>query len=272
MNDANLAKSSGFFEIGSARLEYSFHDCGDIHRPVLVVLHEGLGCVRMWRDYPHELALASNCSVLVFSRRGYGNSSPHPAPWPLSYMHEEALEILPRVLDAAGADNAIMVGHSDGASIALIHAGNTLDKRVSALVLMAPHVFCEPISVAGIRQAREKYLGGELRRLLEKYHGTNVDDAFWGWNRAWLDPGFLAWNIESHLPHIRIPLLLIQGERDEYGTKQQLRAIETQVRGRVEKLILPDCGHSPHRDKKEETLLAISRFIERLNSSSDLPL
>jgi len=270
MNNKSLQRSNGFFQIGSARLEYSFHDCGNSNRPLLVLLHEGLGSVRMWRDYPQELALASNCSTLVFSRRGYGNSSPHSAPWPLSYMHEEALEILPRVLDAAGADNAIMVGHSDGASIALIHAGDTLDNRVAALVLMAPHVFCEPISVAGIRQAKEKYLRGELRSVLEKYHGANVDNAFWGWNSAWLDPGFFEWSIERYLPQIRIPLLLIQGEEDEYGTLRQLQVIAAQTTGTVDKLVLPGCGHSPHRDKKEETILAICQFIDRVSLSGKL--
>ncbi len=137
MNEQRLNTTEGFLEIGNARLEYALHTCGDSDRPVLVLLHEGLGCMRMWRDYPCELALAGNCRVLAFSRRGYDDSSPHPAPWPLSYMHEEALEILPRLLDRAGIENAVMVEHSDGASIALIHAGDTLDIRVRALVLKA---------------------------------------------------------------------------------------------------------------------------------------
>jgi len=268
MDQQSLTTTQGLLIIGAASLEYTLHECGNADRPVLVMLHEGLGCVHMWREYPRDLALTTHCSVLVFSRRGYGGSSPHPAPWPLSYMHEEALEILPQILDAAGIKNAVMVGHSDGASISLIHAGEMLDSRVSALVLMAPHVFCEPISVQGIRQAKEKYQQGELRRLLERYHGSNVDNAFWGWNRAWLDDGFLEWNIENSLPNIRIPLLLIQGKDDEYGTLQQLQAIERQVNGPVDKLVLPNCGHSPYRDKKEETLQAIADFVNKLVSVS----
>ncbi|MCB1758658.1 MAG: alpha/beta hydrolase [Gammaproteobacteria bacterium] len=264
MRNSAHKTTEGFLKVGADRLEYTFHDCGNADRPVLIMLHEGLGSVRMWREYPLELALVSSCSVLVFSRRGYGRSSPRPAPWPLSYMHEEAQEILPLVLDAAGVERAIMLGHSDGASIALIHAGSTQDKRVSALVLMAPHVFCEPISVQGIELAKQKYRQGELRRLLQRYHGSNVDNAFWGWNRAWLDPDFLEWNIENYLPEIRIPLLLIQGEDDEYGTLRQLQAIENRVDGPVEKLVLPGCGHSPHRDRREETLRAIADFAKRL--------
>jgi pimeloyl-ACP methyl ester carboxylesterase len=164
------------------------------------------------------------------------------------------------VLDAAGIRSAILVGHSDGASISLIDAGGRRDPRVRGLVLMAPHVFNEDLSVRSIEAARDAYEQGTLRAQLARYHGENVDCAFRGWNRAWLDPGFREWNIEEFLPAIEIPVLLIQGENDEYGTSRQVEAIRDQVAGPVELTMLPDCGHSPHRDQPGATLEAIGRF------------
>ena len=222
------------------------------------MLHEGLGSVSAWKDWPKHLSMQTGLSVFAYSRRGYGRSDPHPPPWPLTYMHEEAA-LLPQILDDAGIHSAILLGHSDGGSIALIHAG-TRDPRLRALILLAPHVFCEPISVESIAKARDDFLHGDLRRRLAKHH-DDVDGAFWGWNRAWLDPDFMRWNIEEFLPQIEIPVLAIQGDRDPYGTIAQIQAIQRGVRGRFESRLLHDCGHSPHRDQRDETTSAIASFL-----------
>ena len=232
--------------------------------PTLVLLHEGLGCVSLWKDFPERLAAATRCGVLVFSRAGYGASDPVSLPRPLSYMHDEGLTMLPALLDAAGIRRALLFGHSDGASIALIHAGGVRDPRVAAAVLMAPHVFAESLSLQSIAKAREAFLAGGLREALLRHHGANVDCAFWGWNRAWLDPGFRSWNIEEYLPSVTVPLLLIQGRGDEYGTAAQIEAIEGQVAAPHTTLWLEECGHSPHRDQPAAVLDAVRSFLRRL--------
>lgn len=243
------------------RLEYAWHGPGPERAPTLVFLHEGLGSVSTWRDFPARLAEATGCGALVYSRAGYGGSDPVELPRPLRFMHDEALLSLPEVLRAQGVRDAVLVGHSDGASIALIHAGGVKAALVRALVLEAPHVFCEDLSVRSIEAAAVSYLSGDLRRALERHHGSNVDVAFWGWNGAWLDPGFRSWNLEEYLPGIGVPVLLIQGQGDEYGTLRQLDAIERGCRGTVERIVLDDCGHAPHRDQPERTLAAMARFV-----------
>ncbi|HEY7725907.1 MAG TPA: alpha/beta hydrolase [Anaeromyxobacteraceae bacterium] len=258
-------KPGGFLEVGGARLEVRWIAPAAPGRPALVFLHEGLGCVALWRDFPDRLAAATGCGALVYSRAGYGASSPVPLPRPLRYMHDEGLETLPRLLDAAGLEDVVLVGHSDGASIAIVHAGAAdPGGRVRGLVLEAPHVFCEPLSVASIEKARAAYLGGDLRARLSRFHGENVDCAFWGWNRAWLDPGFLRWNIEEHLPGIRVPALVLQGRDDEYGTLAQVESVRARSGGPVQVLVLDRCGHSPHRDQPEATLAAAGAFVARL--------
>lgn len=258
----NERRAAGHLEAGGARLEYRWIGPPPEAAATLVFLHEGLGSVSQWKDFPDRVAAATGLGVLVYSRRGYGASEPVGPARPLTYMHQEGLEVLPEVLDAVGIRSSILVGHSDGASIALIHAGGVRDPRVHGLVLMAPHVFNEELAVRSIRAAKEAYEHGGLREKLERHHGDNVDGAFWGWNRAWLDPGFLDWNIEEFLPHISIPLLVIQGRDDEYGTQRQVHAIREQAAGAVELLMLSDCRHSPHRDQAAVTLEAIRRFAE----------
>jgi len=257
-------KRSGHLEVQGVALEHAWvgPPAGG-ETPTLVLLHEGLGCVGLWKDFPERLAAATGLGVLAYSRRGYGGSDPVALPRPLTYMHDEGLAVLTAVLDAAGIDSAVLVGHSDGASIALINAGGVRDPRVRGLVLMAPHVFNEELSVRSIAEAKQAYEAGGLREQLARYHGGNVDGAFRGWNQAWLDPGFRDWNIEEFLSSVEIPCLLIQGEDDQYGTIAQIEAIERQVAGPVERLMLPDCRHSPHRDQPELTLDAIKRFIDR---------
>lgn len=252
---------------GKHRLEYAWHGPPPEAAPTLVFLHEGLGSVSAWRDFPARVAAETGWGALVYSRWGYGDSDPVTPPRPLRYMHDEALVTLPEVLDAAGVRDAVLVGHSDGASIALIFAGSELAaaaRHLRGLVLEAPHVMVEDLSVKSIAAAAEAYRTTDLRERLARHHGSNVDGAFWGWNRAWLDPDFSRWNIEEYLPGIRVPTLVIQGRDDQYGTLAQLDAIERQSGGPVSRLVLPDCGHSPHRDQPDATRAAIASFVARL--------
>jgi pimeloyl-ACP methyl ester carboxylesterase len=247
------------------RLEAAWHGPPAESAPTLVFLHEGLGSVSGWRDFPTRVADACGAGALVYSRWGYGRSDARRPPWPLSYMHDEALASLPEVIDAAGVRDAVLVGHSDGGSIAIVFAGSGLPqaRRVRSLVLLAPHVFVEDVSVSSIAAAADAYHDGDLRERLERHHGANVDGAFWGWNRAWLDPGFRAWNIEEHLPRIRVPALVIQGREDPYGTLAQVDAIERCSGAPVQRLVLDACGHAPHRDQPDAVVDAIRRFVGR---------
>lgn len=207
----------------------------------LVFLHEGLGSITQWRDTPSLIASLAHRPAFVYARQGHGRSSPIALPRPLTYMHDEAAR-LPAILAAAGIRDPILIGHSDGASIAIIAAPVV---RPRALVLIAPHVFVEDISVASIAKARDRY--PELRGKLAMHH-SDVDGAFWGWNRAWLDPAFRAWNLESYLHAITAPTLVVQGDADEYGTLAQVDAIAVQLGGRYEIMIVPGAGHAPHRE------------------------
>jgi len=227
--------------------------------PVLVFLHEGLGSTALWKDFPQLVADATGCSALVYSRHGYGKSDPLAGPRKVDYMHEEALQTLPQVLGSLAIREPVLIGHSDGASIALIHAG-ARRWPVRGLVAMAPHVFVEEITLESIAQAKLTFETTDLAVKLKRYHNDPAS-AFRGWNEIWLNPDFRAWNIEEYLPNIDAPLLLIQGEDDRYGTLAQIRAIARAARGPVRELILPGCGHSPHVDRKEETLGAIRDFV-----------
>jgi pimeloyl-ACP methyl ester carboxylesterase len=247
---------------GGHRLESIWHGPGPSEAPTLVFLHDGTGCAATWRDFPAALAGATGCGALVYSRVGYGGSDPVELPRPLSYMHREGLFTLGQVLDTAGVERAYLVGHSDGGSIALLHAATpAASPRVRGLLLAAPHVFCEDRTVRAIERARDEYLCGDLRARLERYHGKNVDCAFWGWNRAWLDPDFRRWNLEAYLPSVNAPVLVVQSVDDPYGTLAQVDAIERQVSGRFERCILEQCGHRPHREQPELTLAAMSAFV-----------
>jgi pimeloyl-ACP methyl ester carboxylesterase len=246
---------------GGHQLEYTWHGQHPDKAPTMVFLHEGLGSVSTWRDFPSQVAEITGCGALVYSRVGYGNSDPITQPRPVSFMHTEALVTLPEVLDFARVREAILIGHSDGGSIALIYAGGIKDARLRGLILEAPHVFVEDLGVESIARAADDYESGQLKQALERHHGSNADCAFWGWNRVWLDPEFRSWNIEEYLPGISVPVLVIQGEEDEYGTLKQVAAIERGCKGTVQSLILTDCGHSPHRERPQETLKAITAFI-----------
>ena len=225
----------------------------------IVLLHEGLGSVSMWRDFPSALATRTGRRVMAYSRFGHGRSDRSARPHTTDFMHEEAA-LLPRVLDAAEIDRAVLFGHSDGGSIALIAAALS-PARVAALILEAPHVFVEDLSVASIERTTATYETADLRARLARHH-DDVDAAFRGWSDVWLNPEFRAWNLEEFLPRITCPTLLIQGEDDEYGTLRQVEAIQQQASGRVERLVLAKCGHSPHRDRPEDVLLAAESFLQ----------
>ena len=250
--------------IGDKQLEYVWHGPGPEVTPTLVFLHEGLGCVAMWRDFPERLAQQTGCGALVYSRAGYGNSDPTELPRPVEFMHEEALVTLPQVLDAFAIRETILVGHSDGGSIALIHAGGVGGPRVRGLILEAPHVFVEEVGLESIRAIAAEYRSGNLPKALARYHGKNVDATFWGWNDVWLNPEFKSWNIEEYLPQSRVPVRLIQGEDDQYGTLEQVKRIEAGCAGQVRTILLPDCGHSPHLEQSERTIEAMKESVREV--------
>lgn len=259
----------GVLTIDGVSLEYRWIAARDKDAPPLVFLHEGLGSVSLWRDFPDAVADATGSGALVFSRQGYGKSSAVPFPRPVRYMHDEALEVLPEVLDSCGFEKVILIGHSDGASISLIHAGGAdPNGRVLGLILEAPHVFIEKVCVDSIAEAKTAYETTDLRARLARHHGDNVDCAFWGWNQAWLNPEFWHWNIEEYLPNIAIPVMVIQGTDDEYGTALQYEAIERQVAGPCEVIVLPDCKHSPHRDQRDAALTAMTRFVSDVRAAA----
>jgi pimeloyl-ACP methyl ester carboxylesterase len=227
--------------------------------PALVLLHEGLGSVRLWRDFPAALAHATGARVVAFSRFGHGDSDPPPRPRTPRFMHEEALEVLPAVLRALEIADPVLVGHSDGASIALIHAAA---HPVSAVVAIAPHVFVEEMCLAEIREAKRAFEADGLRERMGRHH-RDPDAAFYGWNDVWLHPEFPHWDITDVLPDISCPMLLIQGEHDQYGTMAQLDAIEARVSGPVER-VHPAARHAPQLERPAETLAAIAGFVRRL--------
>ncbi|HVY08197.1 MAG TPA: alpha/beta hydrolase [Burkholderiales bacterium] len=256
-----------FLQAGGHRLEYSLlhPESRTPGAPTLVFLHEGLGSVALWKRFPGEVVAASGCPALVYSRYGYGKSEKLAASRSVDYMHREALDVLPEMLDQLGIPDPVLVGHSDGASIALIHAG--AGKRpVRGLAAIAPHVFVEPVTVKSIAEAKVAFATTDLSERLGRFH-DDVGSTFRGWNDIWLHPDFLRWNIEDCLPAIRCPVLLIQGEDDQYGTRAQVDAIARQVSGPVRMLMLPDCAHSPHHTNKDATLAALVDFIRGLRRS-----
>ena len=230
--------------------------------PPLVFLHEGLGSVSMWRDFPDKVARRVGAPAVVYSRFGYGKSDGIDGPRATNFMHTEAIEVLPALLDTLGVEAPILIGHSDGASIALIHAAIS-GRKTSAAVLMAPHVFVEPISVESIARVTETYETTDLQARLARHH-DRVDDAFLGWSRIWLDPRFRSWSLAKEAAALSVPTLLIQGEDDEYGTLAQIDAITEIAPGPIERLVLANCGHSPHRDQEAAVLDAIAGFVARL--------
>ena len=250
-----------YLTLKEGKIEYQLHgsDSGDV--PTLVFLHEGLGCVSMWRDFPEKLSKKCGCPALVYSRFGYGKSDPCELPRTSKFMHQEGLDVLPRIIEKAGIGDHILIGHSDGGSIALIYAGGVRPASLQGVVSIAAHVFCEQITVDSIRKAKAEWEKGTLKEKLHRYHMENTETAFTGWNDVWLDPSFMEWNIEEFLSQIKNPVLAVQGEEDPYGTRAQVDSIVTNCSGPARSLLIPGCGHAPHIEKRDLLLEAISDFI-----------
>jgi pimeloyl-ACP methyl ester carboxylesterase len=246
--------------VGGKRLETVRYD-GDPARPAIVMLHEGLGSVSLWRYLPRQLRERTRCTVVAYSRYGYGRSDVLREKREPDYMHHEGEVVLPALLEQLGIARPILFGHSDGASIALIYAGARPD-AVRALVLEAPHVFVEEISVRSIAAAKTAYATTDLPARLARHH-TDADATFAGWNDVWLDPRFRDWNVEAYAERVRVPVLLIQGDADEYGTAAQLDAIAARIPS-TQTLLVPGAGHSPHRDAPDLVLERVAAFVEAL--------
>jgi pimeloyl-ACP methyl ester carboxylesterase len=258
----------GFLDLEAMRLEYRMIGPRPDAAPTIVMLHEGLGSVAIWGAFPEKLAAATGAGVFVYSRAGYGNSSPGKLPRTVSFMHEEATEVLPRVLAAIGFQRGFLFGHSDGASIAAIYAGSVQDHRVRGLVLIAPHFFVEEMGLAEIRRAREAFVAGPLREKLKRWH-ADVDCAFRSWSEPWLDPQFRKWDISEALGYIRVPMLIVQGDKDQYGTLKQVQAAQEECFCPVEAAVLPGIRHNPCREAPELTFGTVADFINRLLRDHD---
>lgn len=255
--------ATGKIGAGGKALEYACFGPAPDQAPTIVMLHEGLGCVALWRDFPQELAEATGLGVFVYSRAGYGGSEAADLPRPLDYMSLEALEVLPQVLDAFGFQSGVLLGHSDGASISAIYAGSVNDYRVRGLVLIAPHFFTEEVGLTAIEQARESFANSDMKARLGKYH-SDPEHSFRGWNDAWLHPDFKQWHIADVIDYFRIPTLAIQGREDQYGTLAQIEEIETRSYAPVDTVILDDCRHSPHIDQPQAVIDAVAQFCAHL--------
>lgn len=249
-----------FISAAGHTLEYQRIEA-DPDKPVLVFLHEGLGSITQWRDFPREVSAATGCPALVYARYGYGRSDVLAEPRPLDFMHREARVALPELLAGLSIESPILIGHSDGASISLIYAGE--GRPLRGLVVEAPHVMIEQVNMGGIRAARQAFETTDLPEKLGRHH-RDPAKTFYGWHDAWMSPEFQHWNIEDILPGIRCPLLCIQGEDDAYGTMAQLDSIAARVSGPCELVKLPDCGHTPHKEQPEKTFAAVTRFVDRL--------
>lgn len=250
-------------EVNGQSLEVAFWGPPPGLAPTIVMLHEGLGCVALWRDFPHKLAEATGCGVCAYSRAGYGQSDVAELPRPLDYMTREALDVLPGVLTAIGFQSGILLGHSDGATIAAIYAGSVVDFRVRGLVLMAPHFFTEEAGLAAIAKAKIAYETTDLKARMGRYH-RDPDIAFYGWNDSWLHPDFKAWNVSEVIDYLRIPTLVVQGREDQYGSLAQVQEVESRSYAPVDVEILPQCQHAPHFDQPDATLSLLADYIVRL--------
>ena len=258
----------GEFLLGGVRLECACHGPPPEAAPTLALLHEGLGSVGLWRDFPERLAAATGRGVLAWSRAGYGRSDPVPLPRPLDYLEREAAGAVGPVLEAIGARRVALVGHSDGATIAALYAARADDPRLDGLVAIAPHFFTEPAGLAAIAAARRDYETGDLRARLARHH-AHVDVAFRGWSDAWLDPGFRRWNVAAALEGLAVPALALQGEDDPYGTRAQLDAVAARSPAPVEVRLLPGVGHAPHVEAPGATAAAVADAVARFPPPSE---
>jgi len=258
-------QSSGTLTIGASELEYRMIGPMPDKAPTIVMLHEGLGSVGLWGDFPEKLQAATGAGVFLYSRAGYGNSSPAKLPRPLDFMEIEALDVLPKVLDAIGFRRGLLLGHSDGASIATIYAGGIQDHRVRGVMLIAPHFMVEDFGLVSIQKTKQNYDSGDLKPKLARWH-KDVDNAFNGWADVWLDPQFREWDISESLAYVRVPVEIIQGADDQYGTLRHIEIAQTECYCPVDVTIIPGAGHSPHREEPEAALKAAADFANRLLS------
>jgi pimeloyl-ACP methyl ester carboxylesterase len=254
---------SGTLRIGASDLEYRMIGPAPDDAPTIVMLHEGLGSTGLWGDFPEKLQAATSSCVFVYSRAGYGASTKVALPRPLDYMQTEALDVLPKLLETIGFRRGLLVGHSDGASIAAIYAGGIGDHRVRGVAMIAPHFVVEDMGVAAIAETRKAYEAAGLRSKLERWH-RDVDNTFYGWNDAWLDSRFRSWDISEYLAYIRVPVAILQGADDQYGTMRQIEIAQEECYCPVDVTIIPGTGHSPHREAPGATLDAISEFATRI--------
>jgi pimeloyl-ACP methyl ester carboxylesterase len=254
---------SGMLRIGASDLEYRMIGPAPDQAPTIVMLHEGLGSAALWGDFPDRLAAATGLGVFVYSRAGYGASTPVTLPRPLDYMHIEALQVLPDLLDAIGFRRGILLGHSDGGSIAAIYAGGAGDHRVRGVAMIAPHFVVEDVGVNSIAGIRKAYETAGLRSKLARWH-RDVDNTFHGWSGAWLDPGFRAWDISEYLAYIRVPVAIVQGGDDQYGTIRQVEIAQEECYCPVDVTIVPNVGHSPHREAPEILLGSMTEFVKHI--------
>jgi pimeloyl-ACP methyl ester carboxylesterase len=251
--------STGFLPLGSSNLEYRMLGPTPDQAPTIVMLHEGLGAASLWGDFPEQLQAATGAGILLYSRAGYGASTPAKRPRPLDYMQTEAIDVLPKLLDSIGFKRGLLLGHSDGASIAAIYAGSHQDHRVQGIALIAPHFVVEDISVRSIAEIKQAFETTDLKAKLARWH-KDVDNAFYGWNDAWLDPAFRAWDISEVLAYIRVPVAVVQGADDRYGTIRQIEIAQQECYCPVDVTVLPGVGHSPHREAAVATLETIAEF------------
>jgi pimeloyl-ACP methyl ester carboxylesterase len=254
---------TGHIKVAGASLEYACWGPNPDTAPTLVLLHEGLGSIAQWKDFPARLSQATGFGVFAYSRAGYGGSTPAVLPRPLDFQTREAIDVLAPILDAAGISQAVLLGHSDGATIAAIYAGSVSDMRVRGLILIAPHFFTEPSGLKAIAAAKQAYVDGDLKPKLARYH-REPDIAFYGWHDVWTHSDFAAWNVADAIDHWRIPVLAIQGRNDPYGTLAQISEIEGRIYAPLETLILDGCGHAPQREYPAKTEAAIVDFCTRL--------
>jgi pimeloyl-ACP methyl ester carboxylesterase len=254
---------TGLLDLPPLRLEYRMIGPRPDAAPTIVMLHEGLGSVGLWGSFPDALAAATGAGVFVYSRAGYGKSAPGAMPRGVDFMHEEACSVLPRLLDAIGFQRGLLLGHSDGASIATIYAGSVQDHRVRGLILIAPHFFVEDFGIAEIARANTAFASGELREKLKRWH-ADVDCAFRSWSEPWLHPDFRKWDITEALGYIRVPILIVQGADDQYGTLKQIEVAQQECFCPVEAAVLPGIRHGPYREAPAQTLKVVADFVNRL--------
>jgi len=252
-------------QIDGVMLEYACYGPPPGEAPTLMLLHEGLGCVALWRGFPDQIQQATGYGVFAYSRQGYGGSDPCPLPRPIDFMEREACDVVPKVLDAIGFQRGVLFGHSDGGTIAGLYLGNHQDHRVRGLIMLAPHFFCEPQNIVAIRDIRQKFEAEGLRDRLARYHGTNVDCAFYGWANSWMDPRFENWDVSDSIGYVRVPILYIQGRDDPYGSPAQADVVVAESYAPVDVHLLEDCKHSPQFEQTEQTIRLVSDYLARLD-------